>query len=140
MEKSFGLNELSYKLTFSGKNFTITYVTIAPNSTTLWAAGPADNYIGFDIQAGDSKLSNIKDGDIIRIHATPNESFSVKIFYGDSYNPIGQEFNKTNVTWVNDSYFDYTLAPGEGTALKNNIVHFQMNNMSALTKVEVIHQ
>jgi hypothetical protein len=140
--KSFGLNELSYKLTFSGKNFTITYVTIAPttNSTTLWEAGPADHYIGFDIQAGDSKLSNIKDGDIIRIHATQNESFKVKIFYGNSYIPIGQELNNTNVTWVNGSYFDYTLASGEGTAIKDNGVHFQMDGMSALTKVEVIHQ
>ena len=130
-------------LVFTGKNFTITYVTVVEatsGSITLWQGGPTDGYQEFEISAGDTKLKDIKDGDVIRIHATQNDDFFVDIHALTGWTTIGSQLNKNNVTWVNHSYFDYTLGSGEGTLIKNNGIKIQMNNMSGVTKVELIHK
>lgn len=138
-------SNIGNKLNITGKNFTITYVTIieatpANNNTTLWQGGPTTGYQEFAIQSGDSKLSTIKDGDVIRIHATQNDNFFVDIHALTGWIIIGSQLTKNNVTWVNGSYFDYTLGSGEGTLIKDNGIKIQMNNMNSVTKVELIHK
>ena len=133
-------------LVIQGKNFTITYVTVVEptsGSITLWQGGPTTGYQEFEISAGDTKIKDIKDGDVIRIHATQNDDFYVDIHALTGWTTIGSQLNKNNVTWVNgnnDSYFDYTLGSGEGTLIKNNGIKIQMNQMSGVTKVELIHK
>jgi hypothetical protein len=133
-------------LVIQGKNFTITYVTVVEptsGSITLWQGGPTNGYQEFEISAGDTKIKDIKDGDVIRIHATQNDDFYVDIHALTGWTTIGSQLNKNNVTWVNgnnDSYFDYTLGSGEGTLIKNNGIKIQMNQMSGVTKVELIHK
>jgi len=138
-------SNIGNRLYITGKNFTITYVTIieatpANNNTTLWQGGPTTGYQEFAIQSGDSKLSTIKDGDVIRIHATQNDNFFVDIHALTGWIIIGSQLTKNNVTWVNGSYFDYTLGSGEGTLIKDNGIKIQMNNMNSVTKVELIHK
>ncbi len=135
-------SDIGTRFNISGKNFTITYVSVveATKNTILWKGGPTDGYQEFEIAAGDAKIKEIKDGDVIRIHATKNDSFYVDLHALKGWTTIGSQLNKDNVTWVNNSYFDYTLGSGEGTSIKDNGLKIQMNNMSGVTKVELIHK
>jgi hypothetical protein len=110
------------------------------NSTTLWSDGPVSDYKEVEIAKGSTLLNNIKNGDVIRIYATPNDAFKLEIHTLEGWYLIGSEFNKNNVSWQNSSYFDYTLSGDEGSSIKTNGIKFQFWNIKDLTKIEVVHK
>lgn len=112
----------------------------ATNNTILWNDGPVSGYKEVEIAKGSSLLNNIKDGDAIRIYATPNDAFKVQIHALEDWILIGSELSKSNVSWQNSSYFDYTLASGEGSSIKTRGIKIQFWEIKDLTKIEVVHK